>query len=251
MPRALPHAVASLALLAACAARAEPPAIDYSSVAAVLAALRADPTARFEVGGGWITAATAEHGNPVLWSFTPEGHPAHPAVVKRTAVEANGAGMIQLATLCEGPAEACARLLDDFRQMSQRLLDSARTKRVELDVGISLNEHRRLHVQRLLAEEGKAAEIRMDDLLKVVILPSWDEGRGVLLWTALYGFDGADFRLLAQPLIAVPERGTAELDVAADSGDRYRFSITPLLVAQRIVEREAADDALPDATPAL
>jgi hypothetical protein len=171
--------------------------------------------------------------------------------VKRTAVEADGAGIVELATLCEGPAEACERLLDDFRQVSQRLVDSARARRVELDVGISLNEHGRLHVKRLLAEEDKAAEIRMDGLLKVVIVPSWDRLRGVLLWAALYEYDGGDFRLLAQPLIAVPERGTVELDVAADSGHRYRFSITPLLVEQRSVEREAVNHALADAPPAL
>jgi hypothetical protein len=70
----------------------------------------------------------------------------------------------------------------------------------------------------------------MDGLLKIVIVPSWDRLRGVLLWAALYEYDGGDFRLLARPSLAAPGAGTAEFDVAARSGDIFRFSVTPLLV---------------------
>jgi hypothetical protein len=222
-------AIAPLSSLA-CAVRADEPKIDYPSVAAVREGLEADPAARFELQAGWLTAATVEHGDPVLWSFTPEGHPAHPAVVKRKAVERNGSDAIELATLCESPADVCAALLDDFRQVSRRLVDSRLAKRVELDVGIAQNRHARVHVMHLLAEEGKAAEIRVDGLLKVVIVPSWDRLRGVLLWAALYEYDGGDFRLLSRPSLAAPGAGTAEFDVAARSGDIFRFSITTLRV---------------------
>jgi hypothetical protein len=205
--------------------------IDYPSVAAVLDALRADAAAQFESQAGWTIVATSEGGNPVLWSFTPEGHPAHPAVVKRTALERKGTGFVQLTTLCQAPEAECVRLLDEFRQVNQKIAQSNLAKRVLLDVGIAQNERDRVRVKRLLAEEGKAAEIRMDNVLKVVIVPSWDELRGVMLWTAMYEFDGRDFRLAAQPTIAAPGAGTAEIDVAAPSGDTFRFSITPLLAA--------------------
>jgi hypothetical protein len=180
------------------------PAIDFPSVAAALDALRADSAAQFESQGGWVVVATSEQGNPVLWSFTPEGHPAHPAVVKRTALEKKGTGFVELATLCQGPEAECFALLDNFRQINQQIAQSNLAKRVLLDVGIAQNDHDRVRVKRLLAEEGKAAEIRMDDLLKVVIVPSWDELRGVLLWTAMYEFDGRDFRLAAQPTMRAP-----------------------------------------------
>jgi hypothetical protein len=223
--------VSALLLCAPLAHGADEPVIDYPSVAAALEALRADPAAQFDSQAGWIVVASSEHGNPVLWSFTPEGHYAHPAVVKRTALENKGAGFVELATLCQGPQAECVRLLDEFRQISQQIAQSNLAKRIVLDVGIAQNDHDRVFVRHLLAEEGKAAEIRMDGLVKVVIVPSWDELRGVLLWTALYEFDGRDFRLAAQPTIAAPGAGTTRIDVPGASGDRFRFSITPLLAA--------------------
>src|SRR5687767_13626755 len=96
---------------------ADDAAIDYASVAAALDGLRADAAAQVESQAGWTIVASSERGTPVLWSFTPEGHPAHPAVVKRTALEEKGRGFVQLATLCQGPEPECFRLLDEFRQI--------------------------------------------------------------------------------------------------------------------------------------
>jgi hypothetical protein len=224
-------AAAALALLAALPVLAAERSIDFPTVDAALDALRKDADAQFETQGGWLVVATQERGNPVLWSFAPEGHPAYPAVVKRTALESKGNGYVQLDTLCGGPPDECERLLEEFRQFNQKLAQSALAKRIELDVGISLNDHTRVHVKRLLAEEGKAAEIRVDGFVKAVIVPSWDESRGVLLWTAVYEFDGQDFRLLARPEIAAPGIGSAEIRLPAASGDIFGFSITPLLAA--------------------
>jgi hypothetical protein len=217
------------ALFVHAAHAADDAVLDYPNVAAVLDELRADSAAQFESQAGWTVVASSERGNPVLWSFTRDGHPAHPAVVKRMALDQEGLGFVQLATLCEAPEAECFRLLDGFRQIDQRIAESNLAKRVVLDVGIAQNARDRVRVKNLLAEEGKAAEIRMDGVLKVVIVPSWDELRGVMLWTAMYEFDGRDFRLAAQPTIAVPGAGTAEIDMPALSGDTFRFSITPLL----------------------
>ena len=210
---------------------AEPPKIDFPDVRAALEALRADTEAKFDGQGGWIVVATVERGNPVAWSFTPEGHPAHPSVVKRTVVEKGGTGYVELATLCEARESDCVRLLEEFKQINERIAQSARAKRVELDVGIAWSEHSRVRVKRMLAEEGKAAEIRVDGIAKIVIVPSWDELRGVMLWAAFYEFDGRDFRLLSAPTLAAPGEGTTEIDFRATSGESYRFSVTPLLAS--------------------
>jgi hypothetical protein len=207
-------------------------AIGYPSIEAAITALRADPTAQFDVQQGWTVVASREGDNPVQWFFTPAGHPAHPAVVKRTAIEAKRTGFIDLAALCYGPESECYRLLDDFRQRSEQAIRDALPQQVVLDVGIALNDHERARVHRLLAEEGQAAEIRMDDLLKVVIVPTVDEQRGVLLWTAVYEFAGGDYRLLAEPKMTAPGNGTADILVASDSGNTFRFAITPLLSAR-------------------
>jgi hypothetical protein len=133
--------------------------------------------------------------------------------------------------LCEAPEPDCVRLLEDFKQISQRIAQSALAKRVELNVGIAWSDHSRVRVNRMVAEEGKAAEVRVEGVAKVVIVPSWDELRGVMLWAAFYEFDGSDFRLLSAPTLAAPGEGTAEIDFRASSGESFRFSVTPLAAA--------------------
>ena len=217
--------VAPLAL----AAGADPAAIEAPTVAAVLDALRTDPQAEFRDQRGWTVVASREQGDPVQWFFTPEGHPAHPAVVKRTALEQDGVGLIELAALCHSPQSACDRLLDDFRQQHELSVAAARPERVLLDVGISLDHHERVRVERLLAEEGLAAEIRVTDLLKMVIVPTIDDGGSVLLWTAVYEFDGRDYALLGEPRFASPGSGTATLEMTSTGGSRFGFALTSLV----------------------
>jgi hypothetical protein len=101
-------------------------------------------------------------------------------------------------------------------------------ERVALDIHIAQNDHERVRVNRLVAEEGKAAEIRMDGLLKAVFVPTLDAKGAVTLWTAMYEFDGRDFALVAAPQLVTPGAGTAEVELAAASGNRFAFSITPL-----------------------
>jgi hypothetical protein len=84
----------------ALAADDEPATIGYATVAATLEALRSEPTAQFHEQRGWTVVASRERATPVEWFFTPEGHAAHPAVVKRSAIERDGIGMIDLVALC-------------------------------------------------------------------------------------------------------------------------------------------------------
>ena len=214
---------------AALAADDEPPPIGQTTVAAVLDSLRADQSAQFREQRGWTVVASSESGLPVQWFFTPEGHPAHPAVVKRTALERDGVGVIDLAALCNAEQQACDQLLDGFRQEHEASLATARPERVTLDVTIALDDHERLRVERLLAEEGMAAEIRFTDVLKVVIVPTLGDDGRVLLWTAVYEFDGDDYVPLGEPQLASPGSGTARLEMASTSGSRFGFSLASLV----------------------
>jgi hypothetical protein len=216
----------------ALAADDEPAPIDYASVASVLAALRAEPSAQFRSQRGWTVVASREGGDPVEWFFTPEGHEAHPAVVKRTALERDGVGMIDLVALCHVEQFFCDRLLDTFRQQHEREVAASRPERVMLDVAISLDDQERVRVERMVTEEGLAAEIRFTDVLKLVIVPTFDEGR-VLLWTAVYEFDGSEYVLLGKPQFASPGGGTALLELASSSGTRFGFSLASLLADGR------------------
>jgi hypothetical protein len=203
--------------------------IGYATVAAVLESLRAEPTAQFREQRGWTLVSSRERGEAVEWFFTPEGHGAHPAVVKRTAVERDGIGMIDVAALCHAEQAACDLLLDDFRQQHELAQAEARPERVIIDLAIALDDHERLRVERLLAEEGMAAEIRFTDVLKMVIVPTLDDDGRVLLWTAIYEFDGADYVLLGEPQLASPGNGTAMLEMASTSGSRFGFSLASLV----------------------
>jgi hypothetical protein len=214
---------------AAFAADDEPAELGYASVAATLEALRSEPSAQFREQRGWTVVASRERATAVEWFFTPEGHAAHPAVVKRTAIERDGVGMIDLVALCHAEQSACDGLLDDFRQQHAREQEAARPELVQLDVRIALDDRERLRVQRLLAEEGMAAEIRFTDVLKMVVVPTLDDAGGVLLWTAVYEFDGDDYVLLGEPQLQRPGTGTASLEMRSSSGSRFGFSMASLV----------------------
>lgn len=206
--------------------------IDFASVMDALAALRSNPSAKFQTEDGWTVVASRDEGRAVLWFFTPDGHPAHPAVVKRTVVERNGIDFVDVAALCQAPQEACDELLSEFRQSRVPVAKNAVAREMTFDVGIVLNDHERVRITRLVTEDGKAAEIRMDDVFKVVFMPTIDEGRGVVLWAALYEFDGGDYRLLSEPKLAMPGDGTASVELAADSGSTFKFLVTPIVAAR-------------------
>lgn len=125
-PRLLLHAF----LAAALPALAQPaPAIGYTRVADALKALEArdgDGTVVTH-SEGWVVVneplASAQ------WSFTPAGHYAHPAVVKRTIVRgAGGAVSVDVQALCEAPAEACGRLKAEFEAMNDRITQAVRAR---------------------------------------------------------------------------------------------------------------------------
>ncbi len=211
------------------AAEDEPIAFDYASVSAALEALRSEPNAQFREQRGWTVVASREDDAAVEWFFTPAGHAAHPAVVKRTATERDGIGMIDLVAMCHVEQSACDRLLDDFRQQHELEQAAARPERVTIDVRVALDDHERLRVERLLAEEGMAAEIRFTDVLKVIVVPTLDDAGRVLLWTAVYEFDGADYVLLGEPQLTTPGNGTATLEMTSSSGSRFGFSLASLV----------------------
>jgi hypothetical protein len=156
-----------------------------------------------------------------------QGHPAHPSVIKRTIVDRDGIGFVDLDALCQAPQDVCDRLIGDFRQTATRLR-ALRQETVKLDIGVTVNRHDRVHVYGLVAEEGKAAEVRMDDVFKLVIVPTLKDGGGVLLWTAMYESNGDQFRLLTEPQLTTLGDGTAALSVASAGGDEFGFSFTRL-----------------------
>ncbi|MGJ7566319.1 hypothetical protein ACSFBM_20900 [Variovorax sp. GB1R11] len=83
----------------------EKPAIEYASVAEAMRTLKAQPGASVTLTkpDGWIIIKEASP-TFIQWSFTPVGHYAYPAVVRRgIRVADNGDASIETTALCEAP----------------------------------------------------------------------------------------------------------------------------------------------------
>lgn len=112
------------------AAPATPAPLPYATVAQALAGLKArdgDGTIVTDGGDGWVIVneplASAQ------WTFTPAGHAAYPAVVRRTIRRGpNRAVSVDVATICEAPAAACAELTRTFEGMNERITQAVGSK---------------------------------------------------------------------------------------------------------------------------
>jgi len=91
--------------------------LGYASVAEALAALKTKPGVEIRVENGWTIAGDGM----TLWSFTPEGHPAHPSAVKREVVERDGRTVIEMAVLCQSTKEPCDQLVRDFSKLNDNI----------------------------------------------------------------------------------------------------------------------------------
>lgn len=102
--------------------------IGYGSVADAMAALRADPAAQIDVQQGWTIVSQEKDGHLVLWSFTPKGHPAHPAAVKRTTYEKDGVVYIDMDALCQSDKTSCDELIEQFRRLNEQIRRSLESR---------------------------------------------------------------------------------------------------------------------------
>lgn len=89
--------------------------IGYASVREALEALMAKPDVTIVTRrDGWVIVT--EPRPYAQWSFTPEGHYAHPAVVRRTIRQSpNGEVKVETAALCGAEQAACEKLMAEFR----------------------------------------------------------------------------------------------------------------------------------------
>ncbi len=101
-----------------------PGALEYKRVSEALDAVRAKPGVIVNVTkpDGWVII---NDGKDVMWSFTPVGHYAHPAVVRRALVLRSSGGLfMDMRALCEAQKEPCDRLIREFQQLNDRMRES-------------------------------------------------------------------------------------------------------------------------------
>lgn len=114
-------AVAACAFLAACAGTRggeQTSVIGYSSVAEARHAVMKQPGATSLEERGWLIVVDPNH--YTLWTFTPPGHEAYPAVVKRVITQEKDNVYVQMTALCQAEKPACDRLFDRFKRMNEK-----------------------------------------------------------------------------------------------------------------------------------
>ena len=103
---------------------AVPPPLEFPTVAAARKALQSEPGMTSTSYEGWTFVDDAAR--KAQWAFAPDTHAAHPAAIRRAAVERDGHLVIEISLLGEGAKEACSRVLKDFEEMKGRKLESLR-----------------------------------------------------------------------------------------------------------------------------
>ena len=98
--------------------------LEFPTVAAARKALQSDPGMASTSYEGWTFFDDATR--KAQWAFAPDTHAAHPAAIRRAAVERDGHLVIEISLLCEGTKAACSRVLKDFEEMKGRRLESLR-----------------------------------------------------------------------------------------------------------------------------
>lgn len=136
-----PSIVVAALLLSACASQSSVPRegaiperdanIGYSTPQEALDALRNKSTARIREERGWIVVTDDPESatTKAVWSFTPEAHPAHPAVIKRTVYEEKGAVWMRTGIICGGSKDECDKLVRQFNELNQRAQESMRNQK--------------------------------------------------------------------------------------------------------------------------
>ncbi|GAA0552686.1 hypothetical protein GCM10009098_20490 [Rheinheimera aquimaris] len=104
----------------------ESSSIGYKTVELALNALKSKEGTNLSIQGGWTIIEDKEDSNLVLWSFTPDSHPAHPAAIKRKVVEKNQKIYIQMSALCQAKKVDCDKLMQEFEQLNQNIMKGSR-----------------------------------------------------------------------------------------------------------------------------
>jgi hypothetical protein len=99
-------------------------------------------------------------------------------------------------------------------------------EQVMLEVGVSVDEVDR-GISRLITEEGRRAEVLIDEIARIVLVPTLRDDGLILITTEVYVYDGSGYVLATQPKVATRSERVAEIQFGTDAGQRFRFLITP------------------------
>lgn len=102
------------------------------SVAQIQASIVQDPEMAVSVRRGWTMAKDTK--GFVLWTFTPDEHPAHPSAIRRQIVNRDGSARIEMSVFCESSQSACDALVEQFKDKNRLIKNRLRAKHRMTDV---------------------------------------------------------------------------------------------------------------------
>ena len=100
---------------------AEPSPIGYATIEQAYNALKADSAVGMQEYEGWTIFNQKGEGKYILWSFTPDDHPAHPSAIRREIVKKGEEILIKMDALCNSNQLDCDLLIDQFKQINERI----------------------------------------------------------------------------------------------------------------------------------
>ena len=100
---------------------AESSPIGYATIEEAFTALQADPQVVVTEYEGWTVFNQKNDGVYTIWSFTSEGHPTHPTVIRREIVKRGDEVSIKMDALCHSSQFDCDQLIDEFKVINERI----------------------------------------------------------------------------------------------------------------------------------
>ncbi len=117
----------SLLLTATTALAQSTDAIPYPTVAAALEGMRAKAGVSVRTESGFTVVEDAI--TMAIWTFTPAGHAAHPAVIRRAIVQRGNDIFVDMQVKCEAAKPACETLTAEFQALTDQLRQSLNRNR--------------------------------------------------------------------------------------------------------------------------
>ena len=99
----------------------EPSPIGYATIEEAYNALKADSAVGMKEYEGWTIFNQKGDGKYILWSFTPDDHPAHPSAIRREIVKKGDQILIKMDALCYSNQLDCDLLIDQFKKINERI----------------------------------------------------------------------------------------------------------------------------------
>jgi transcriptional regulator with XRE-family HTH domain len=83
---------------------------------------------------------------------------------------------------------------------------------------------------KMVVANGKGTEARLEKEARLVFVPTLQDNNLILITVDIYGYDGANFKLISQPKVLTRNGNEARIQVGLEGGKIYDLQIKPSLI---------------------